>query len=98
MLLAGPLHAQNSRGTLRGTVQDGGCLLGELFGNVNGVCDPLHPLAPGDNGPSGEDITHRFVLAGSLRIPGGIELTTMTQAESACPSPLQTPPIPVVFR
>jgi hypothetical protein len=58
---------QNSRGTLRATVQDGGCLLGELFGHVNGVCDPLHPLAPGDNGPSGEDVTHRFVLAGSLR-------------------------------
>jgi hypothetical protein len=58
-------------------------LLGELFDYVNGVCDPLHPFAPGDYGPSGEDVTHRFVLAGTLHIPGGIELTTITQAESA---------------
>jgi len=62
-----------------------GCLLGELFDYVNGVCDPLHPFAPGDYGPSGEDVTHRFVLAGTLHIPGGIELTTITQAESARP-------------
>jgi hypothetical protein len=62
-----------------------GCLLGELFDYVNGVCDPLHPFAPGDYGPSGEDVTHRFVVAGTLHIPGGIELTTITQAESARP-------------
>jgi|CZKJ01.1.fsa_nt_gi hypothetical protein len=62
-----------------------GCLLGELFDYVNGVCDPLHPFAPGDYGPSGEDVTHRFVLAGTLHIPGGFELTTITQAESARP-------------
>jgi hypothetical protein len=62
-----------------------GCLLGELFDYVNGVCDPLHAFAPGDYGPSGEDVTHRFVLAGTLHIPGGIELTTITQAESARP-------------
>jgi carboxypeptidase family protein len=62
-----------------------GCLLGELFDYVNGVCDPLHPFAAGDYGPSGEDVTHRFVLAGTLHIPGGIELTTITQAESARP-------------
>ena len=49
-------------------------------------------------GPSCEDVTHRFVLAGTLHIPGGIELTTITQAESVRPSPLQTPLIPVVFR
>jgi len=48
MLLAGPLQAQNSRGTLRGTMQDGGWLLGELFDYVNGTCNPLHPFAPGD--------------------------------------------------
>jgi hypothetical protein len=62
-----------------------GCLLGELFDYVNGVCDPLHPFAAGDYGPSGEDVTHRFVLAGTLHIPGGIELTIITQAESARP-------------
>ncbi len=68
-----------------------GCLLGELFDYVNGVCDPLNPFGPGDYGPSGEDITHRFVLAGTLHIPGGIELSTITQAESARPITLTTP-------
>jgi hypothetical protein len=62
-----------------------GCLLGELFDYVNGICDPLHPFAPGDYGPSGEDVAHRFVLAGTLHLPGGFELTTITQAESARP-------------
>ncbi len=62
-----------------------GCLLGELFDYVNGVCDPLNPFGSGDYGPSGEDVTHRFVLAGTLNIPGGFELTTITQAESARP-------------
>jgi hypothetical protein len=62
-----------------------GCLLGELFDYVNGVCDPLNPFGPGDYGPSGEDVVHRFVLAGTLHIPGGFELTTITQAESARP-------------
>src|SRR5579871_3696908 len=68
-----------------------GCLLGELFDYVNGVCDPLHPFARGDYGPSGEDVTHRFVLAGTLRLPAGIELSTITQAESARPITLTTP-------
>ncbi|MGA8556994.1 MAG: carboxypeptidase regulatory-like domain-containing protein [Candidatus Acidiferrales bacterium] len=62
-----------------------GCLLGELFDYVNGVCNPLNPFGPGDYGPSGEDVTHRFVLAGILYVPGGFELTTITQAESARP-------------
>jgi hypothetical protein len=62
-----------------------GCTLGELFDYVNGVCDPLNAFAPGDYGPSGEDIRHRFVLAGTLRVPGGLELTTLTQAEAARP-------------
>jgi hypothetical protein len=62
-----------------------GCTLGELFDYVNGVCDPLNPFAPGDYGPSGEDIRHRFVLAGTLQVPGGFELTTLTQAEAARP-------------
>jgi hypothetical protein len=68
-----------------------GCLLGELFDYVNGVCDPLNPFGPGDYGPSGEDVTHRFVLAGTLHLPVGIELTTITQAESARPITLTTP-------
>ncbi|MGB9202426.1 MAG: carboxypeptidase regulatory-like domain-containing protein [Terriglobales bacterium] len=65
--------------------QTWGCLLGELFDYVNGVCDPLKAFAQGDYGPSGEDVRHRFVLAGTVHIPGGFELTTVTQAESARP-------------
>ncbi|MGH9497628.1 MAG: carboxypeptidase regulatory-like domain-containing protein [Terriglobales bacterium] len=67
-----------------------GCVLGELFDYVNGVCDPLNPFGPGDYGPSGEDVTHRFVLAGALHVPGGFELTTLTQFESARPFVITT--------
>jgi hypothetical protein len=65
--------------------QTWGCLLGELFDYVNGVCDPLNAVRPGDYGPSGEDVRHRFVLAGTVHIPGGFELSTITQVESARP-------------
>ena len=65
--------------------QTWGCVLGELFDYVNGVCDPLKAFASGDYGPSGEDVRHRLVLAGTVHIPGGFELTTLTQAESARP-------------
>lgn len=68
-----------------------GCFLGELFDYVNCVCDPLNPFGPGDYGPSGEDVTHRFVLAGTVHIPGGFEVSTLTQAESARPFTLTTP-------
>jgi len=68
-----------------------GCVLGELFDYVDGVCNPLNPFAHGDYGPSGEDVTHRFVLAGTLHTPGGFQLTTLTQAESARPITLTTP-------
>ena len=68
-----------------------GCLLGELFDYVNGVCDPLNAFGPGDYGPSGEDIRHRFVLGGTLHAPGGFEISTLTQAESARPFTLTTP-------
>lgn len=68
-----------------------GCLIGELFDYVNGVCDPFHPFAPGDYGPSGEDVRHRFVVAGTARVRGGIELATLTQLESARPLTLSTP-------
>ena len=62
-----------------------GCALGELFDYVNGVCDPLNAFARGDYGPSGEDVRHRFVLAGTVHVPGGFEVTTLMQAESARP-------------
>jgi hypothetical protein len=68
-----------------------GCVLGELFDYVNGVCDPLHAFTPGDYGPSGEDIRHRFVLAGTVHAPGGLELAALIQAESARPFTITTP-------
>ncbi len=74
--------------------QTWGCLLGELFDYVDGVC-PNEPNTPnagflnafgqGDYGPSGEDVRHRAVLAGTLHLPGGVELTTINQIESARP-------------
>ncbi|MFZ3213895.1 MAG: TonB-dependent receptor [Terriglobales bacterium] len=67
-----------------------GCVLGELFDYVNGVCDPLRPFAPGDYGPSGEDVTHRFVFSGIFHAPAGFELSTLTQAESARPFTITT--------
>jgi Carboxypeptidase regulatory-like domain/TonB dependent receptor len=74
--------------------QTWGCLLGELFDYVDGVCPvpygypnagALNAFGPGDYGPSGEDVRHRFVLAGTAHIPGGFELSTVTQVESARP-------------
>ena len=70
--------------------QTWGCVLGEIFDYVNGVCDPLNAFASGDYGPSGEDVRHRCVLAGTVYIPGGFELTTLTQAESARPFTITT--------
>jgi hypothetical protein len=67
------------------TAKTWGCFIGELFDYVNGVCDPLNAFAPGDYGPSGEDVRHRFVLAGTVHAPLGFELSTMTQIESARP-------------
>jgi hypothetical protein len=69
--------------------QTWGCMLGELFDYVDGVCQSpsgaLHAFGPGDYGPSGEDVRHRFVLAGTVHLPGGFELTTINQFESARP-------------
>jgi hypothetical protein len=62
-----------------------GCVLGELFDYVNGVCDPLNPFRAGDYGPSGEDVLQRFVLAGNVYVPGGFQLSTLIQAENARP-------------
>ena len=68
-----------------------GCVLGELFDYVNGVCNPLNPFAPGDYGPSGEDVVSRFTLAGVVYIPGGFQVSTLFQAETARPITLTTP-------
>ncbi len=68
-----------------------GCVLGELFDYVNGVCDPNNAFALGDYGPSGEDVTHRAVLAGTLHAPAGFEVTFLSQAESGRPITLTTP-------
>ncbi len=68
-----------------------GCQIGELFDYVNGVCDPFNAFAPGDYGPSGEDVRHRVVLAGTVRAPGGFDVTFLAQAESARPLTLTTP-------
>ena len=69
--------------------QTWGCLLGELFDYVDGVCQQpngaLNAFGPGDYGPSGEDVRHRFVLAGTVHVPGGFELSTINQFESARP-------------
>jgi hypothetical protein len=62
-----------------------GCVLGELFDYVNGVCNPFDAFAPGDYGPSGEDVTHRAVVIGTFRAPGGFEVSFLSQAESGRP-------------
>ena len=68
-----------------------GCVLGELWDYVNGVCNPLKPFAPGDYGPSGEDVTSRFTLAGVVYVPGGFQLSALFQAETGRPITLTTP-------
>jgi carboxypeptidase family protein len=70
--------------------QTWGCVLGELFDYVNGVCNPLDPFGAGDYGPSGEDVRQRAVFAGTWHAPGKIDLSTLTQAESARPFTLTT--------
>jgi hypothetical protein len=68
-----------------------GCILGELFDYVNGVCNPLRPFGPGDYGASGEDVGSRVVVAGIFRAPGGLALSLLFQAEGARPITLTTP-------
>jgi hypothetical protein len=65
--------------------QTWGCVLGELFDYVNGVCNPFNAFGPGDYGPSGEDVRNRFVIAGTVHLPGGFEVTPLSQGESARP-------------
>jgi hypothetical protein len=67
-----------------------GAVVGELFDYVNGVSSVNNPFGPGDHGPSGEDVRHRFVLAGTLRLPWSFELSTLSQFESARPFTLTT--------
>jgi len=70
--------------------QTWGCVLGELFDYVNGVCNPLNAFGPGDYGPSGEDVRHRGVFAGTYQAPGGVEVSWLSQAESARPFTITT--------
>lgn len=91
------LHLQGETGRLSlvanytfSQAQTWGCVLGELFDYVNGVCDPLNAFAPGDYGPSGEDVRHRAVLAAQLRLPAGFQISGISQAESARPFTITT--------
>lgn len=68
-----------------------GCVLGELFDYVNGVCNPNDAFAAGDYGPSGEDVRHRFVFVGTFQLPAGIQASMLGQAESARPFTMTTP-------
>ncbi len=68
-----------------------GATVGELFDYVNGVSDVRNPFGPGDHGPSGEDIRHRFVLSGTLALPYKFQLATLSQFESARPYTLSSP-------
>ena len=70
--------------------QTWGCVLGELFDYVNGVCNPLDAFGPGDYGPSGEDVRQRFVFAGTWHAKGGFEVSGLSQAESARPFTITT--------
>jgi hypothetical protein len=68
-----------------------GAVVGELFDYVNGVSNPLNAFGPGDHGPSGEDVRHRFVLIGTLQLPWRFEVSTLSQFESARPFSIATP-------
>jgi hypothetical protein len=67
-----------------------GATVGELFDYVNGVSNVNNPFGPGDHGPSGEDVRHRFVLVGTVQLPGKIEVSTLSQFESGRPYTLGT--------
>src|SRR5215471_8696647 len=67
-----------------------GATVGELFDYVNGVANVDNPFGPGDHGPSGEDVRHRFVLVGTVQLPGKFEVSTLSQFESARPYTLAT--------
>ncbi len=67
-----------------------GANVGELFDYVNGVTSVRNPFGPGDHGPSGEDVRHRFVLAGTMHLPWNFDVSTLSQFESARPYTLST--------
>jgi hypothetical protein len=67
-----------------------GANVGELFDYVNGVTSVANPFGPGDHGPSGEDVRHRFVVAGTLHLPWAFDVSTLSQFESARPYTLGT--------
>jgi len=68
-----------------------GATVGELFDYVNGVSNAAHAFAAGDYGPSGEDVRHRVVIAGTWLLPGHVQVATLAQFESARPFTLTTP-------
>ena len=68
-----------------------GAVVGELFDYVNRVSNVNNPFGPGDHGPSGEDVRHRFVLVGVLQLPWRFEVSTISQFESARPFTMSTP-------
>ncbi len=68
-----------------------GAVVGELFDYVNGVSNVRNAFGPGDHGPSGEDVRHRFVVSGIFRLPLGMEASTLMQFESARPFTISTP-------
>jgi len=67
-----------------------GANVGELFDYVNGVTSVTNPFGPGDHGPAGEDVRHRFVLAGTVHLPWKFDVSTLSQLESARPYTLGT--------
>jgi len=54
------------------------------------LCNPLDAFGPGDYGPSGEDVRQRAVVAGTWHAPGGIEVSGLSQAETARPFTITT--------
>jgi hypothetical protein len=73
------------------TASTWGAVVGELFDYVNGVSNVNRAFGPRDHGPSGEDVRHRLVLTGTVRLPGKIDLATLSQFESARPFTIGTP-------
>jgi hypothetical protein len=68
-----------------------GATVGEEFDYVNGVSNVRDAFGPGDYGPSGEDVRHRVVIAGTLQLPFKFEFSMLSQFESARPFTLTTP-------
>ena len=67
-----------------------GANVGELFDYVNGVTSVTNPFGPGDHGPAGEDVRHRFVIAGTVHLPWKFDVSTLSQFESTRPYTLST--------